>query len=713
MTEWFPERIGAFRVKGVVGRGGMGIVLRGEGPSGESVAIKLLREDFESGDEGILRRFEREATIRLEHPNVVRVVDAGRTEEGRRYIVFELLEGEPLDACLAREKTLSPRALHDLLLQIAKGLEAAHAEGIVHRDLKPGNVFRCHDGTVKLLDFGVARLKQRSNLTMTGTILGTPAYLSPEQIKGRRDVDGRADLWSVGVIAYEALTARLPFQQDATYAMLMSILVEDPTPLGRVAPGAPPELAGIVERCLQKDPNARFADAGALRAALEAVNVAGLGTLSHPPPPPLGRSAELPIDEQRVVAVVLAREVLETSRATAAIERYGGVAVPMRENVVGIFGNQTWHGDEVVRAVNAALGCRAFAARVGVGVGRAVGAGMGAGVSGEAVEAADRASELPLEGIGVLQSSLPAIRSSHKTRPVRGRKDLLEVFGEEEHPRTSHLPFVGREDEIAQLREAWALTAEGPQLVVLQGPLGVGKTRIRRAFERELEAEGIAVLGARADPAHRLRFLWLLGEVIRRDVAARFPDRPLEEALAARVREVLPLDDLGVDGGTVLAEHLGLASAETMSLEASSADPQLMGDMVRLTVEDYLSALLERGPTLLVLEDAQFADDETLELVEGLADRVPTARVLVLVVTRSDAALEPAERFAGFEDTRVLDVGGLREQPARAFARSIGVQTLGDDVLGTIVERAEGNPLFVEHMVMAFRQEGTPSEGEA
>ncbi|MEO0326207.1 MAG: protein kinase, partial [Myxococcota bacterium] len=710
MTEQLPERIGAFQVEGVVGRGGMGIVLRAASPDGDPVAIKLLHEDLATGDPGILRRFEREAAIRLEHPNVVRVVDAGRSEAGRRYIVFELLEGEPLDVRLAREKTLSPRALHDLLLQIAKGLEAAHAEGIVHRDLKPGNVFWCRDGTVKVLDFGVARLKQRSNLTMTGTILGTPAYLSPEQIKGRDDVDGRADLWSVGVIGYEALTGRLPFQQDATYAMLMSILLEEATPLDRVAPGAPPELASIVERCLQKDPYARFADARALRAALEQVPIEHLGALSRPPPS-VGKSAELPIDEQRVVAVVLAREVLERRRAAAAIERQGGVAVPMRENVVGIFGNQAWHGDEVVKAVNAALACRPFSARVGVGVGRAVGAGMGAGVSGEAVEAADRASELPLEGVGVLQSAAPAIRASHKTRPIPGRADLVEVVAEEEQ-RTSHLPFVGRDREVEQLRAAWAKATEGPRLLVLRGPLGMGKTRLRRAFEQELREEGVAVLGARADPAHRARVLWLLGEVIRRDVAARFPERPLADALEARVREVLPFDDLGVDGGGVLAEHLGLGGTETLSLEASSADPQLMGDMVRLTVEDYLSALMERGPTLLVLEDAQFCDEETLELVDGLIDRVSTASLLVIVVERSGGAQGLASRFAHWDDVETLDVGGLPAEPARAFARSIGGRSLADEVLGTIVQRAEGNPLFVEHMVMALRHDAGASGAE-
>ncbi|MGF1465307.1 MAG: protein kinase [Sandaracinaceae bacterium] len=710
------DSIGRYRIVGLLGRGGMGIVYRCETPDGRLVAVKVLREDLEGLDQAIVQRFQREALIRIDHPNIVKVLDSGAVQ-GNPFIVFELLEGRSLAGVLEGRRKLTPGEVVATLGSVCAGLEAAHAEGVIHRDLKPGNVFCCADGTIKLLDFGVARLKERSSLTLTGAIVGTPAYLSPEQINGRRGVDGRSDLWSLGVIGYEALSGRLPFRQDAPYAVLMSILLEEPTPLTQIAPKVPPELAELIMRCLQKAPADRPASARAVADALAAMRPerweapAEDVVISAP-----ASSVSLPVDEQRVVALVLAREVDRADLAYEAIEQQGGVAVPMRENVLGLFGTRTWHGDEVSRAVSAGLACRRHARQVGVGAGRAIGGDRGQGVSGEAVEAAYRASAVALEGVGVDRRSAPAVFGLHDTRVVEGHPDLVEVLGAASGViRSQTTPLFGREAEVTALQEAWAQANEmqTPTMVVLRGPAGIGKTHIRRTFQAWLTERDIAVLGARGDPAHELRFLWLLGAVIRRDVAARWPELPLPKALRERVRELLGPETVGgLDGAGLLGELLGVSSTETVSLEQAASDPQLMGDMVRLTVEDYLAAVLERGQGALILEDAQFADEATLDLVEGLPDRLGRSPTLALVLVRSDAAYDPAERFALWPSLRVIDVGPLDRAPALELAQLVGGSELSPELADAVVRRAEGNPLYVEHMVLALRHAGHSAQSD-
>ncbi|RLB54829.1 MAG: hypothetical protein DRJ42_08070, partial [Deltaproteobacteria bacterium] len=182
-TDGQPEVIGSYRIEGVLGAGGMGVVYRGVDAQGRVAAIKVIRASFTSAE--ALRRFEREAQIRIEHPNVVRVLETGSDADGAPFIAFELLEGETLAERLGRGP-MEIDAIVDLGLAICAGLSAAHREGVVHRDLKPSNVFLEAGGGVKLLDFGVARLADgATQLTEAGRVVGTLDYLSPEQAEGR------------------------------------------------------------------------------------------------------------------------------------------------------------------------------------------------------------------------------------------------------------------------------------------------------------------------------------------------------------------------------------------------------------------------------------------------------------------------------------------------------------------------------------------------
>lgn len=290
-----------YSLKRLIGTGGMGAVYESLDPQdGKPVAIKVLAIDYLT-DADIKNRFVDEGRTcqRLIHPNIVRVFDVGTAEDGTPYIVMELLDGVPLSA-YTRSGGRVPLAQAGIILQgILAGLGAAHAQGIVHRDLKPENVFLAREPSgafsAKILDFGIAKVMDAAggmgNKTRTGVLLGTPAYMSPEQIKNAKDVDARADLWSAGVMLYEMLTGRVAFPAPTEYARLAAVLNTSPPPLEAVDPNLS-RLSSFVQLAMQKDRAQRFQSglemARALSAALgveEAAPAVGL---------PLSRLPDVP-----------------------------------------------------------------------------------------------------------------------------------------------------------------------------------------------------------------------------------------------------------------------------------------------------------------------------------------------------------------------------------------------------------------------------------
>ncbi|HTQ43084.1 MAG TPA: serine/threonine-protein kinase, partial [Polyangiaceae bacterium] len=246
-----------------LGDGGMGEVYAAEPVEGGArVAIKLLRPEF-LGDAQVLARFLEEGSLctRLVHPNIARMLECAGAEDGSPYLVMELLEGVPLSAYTQNGGRIPVAQAVPILQGILAGLAAAHAQGVIHRDLKPDNVFltRAPDGTfaVKVLDFGIAKVMDAAGgmgqRTRTGMLLGTPAYMSPEQVKSARDVDARADLWSAGVMFYEMLTGRVAFPAPTEYARLSAVMHATPDPLDKVDPILAP-VAPVVARAMAKDP---------------------------------------------------------------------------------------------------------------------------------------------------------------------------------------------------------------------------------------------------------------------------------------------------------------------------------------------------------------------------------------------------------------------------------------------------------------------------
>jgi serine/threonine-protein kinase len=269
-----------FRLLQELGRGGMGAVYAAERvEDGRYVAVKILHPQF-IGDVQVLQRFleEGRTCMRLEHPNILRVHECNTAEDGSSYLVMDLLEGVPLSAYTRNGGRISVAHAVPILVGMLAGLEHAHAMGVVHRDLKPGNVFLARDPegliAVKLLDFGIAKVMDiaggMGNKTKTGMLLGTPAYMSPEQIKSAKDVDSRADLWSAGVMFYEMLTGRTAFPAPTEYARLSAVLQATPEPVEAIDPTLAP-FAPFLARALQKDPAARYQTARDMSLAVRTI----------------------------------------------------------------------------------------------------------------------------------------------------------------------------------------------------------------------------------------------------------------------------------------------------------------------------------------------------------------------------------------------------------------------------------------------------------
>jgi predicted Ser/Thr protein kinase len=263
------EQIGRYHIEGELGKGAMGLVYRATDPNiGRTVALKTMRLDVHGIEaEEMLQRFRNEARSAgvLNHPNIVTIYDAGEAD-GLFYMAMEVIEGETLQQLLSRSRVLPVEQVLSLCRQVGEGLDFAHERHVIHRDIKPANIMITTSGLVKIMDFGIA--KAGGGLTSTGQVLGTPNYMSPEQVKGK-PLDGRTDLFSLGVVLYEMLTGEKPFGAQNVTTIIYKIVHEDPIPPRELDVSIHPGLSAVVARALSKDPEMRYQSGAKLAADLE------------------------------------------------------------------------------------------------------------------------------------------------------------------------------------------------------------------------------------------------------------------------------------------------------------------------------------------------------------------------------------------------------------------------------------------------------------
>jgi serine/threonine-protein kinase len=271
---------GKYRVEKVLGQGGMGVVVQAMHQQlDERVAVKFLLPEYAQHPEASTRFLrEARAAVKIKSEHVARVIDVGTLETGAPFMVMEYLQGRDLSEVLSSKSKLPPEEAVEYVLQACEAIAEAHAAGIVHRDLKPANLFLTQraDGSqiIKVLDFGISKVTRTGesgpdmSLTKTSTMMGSPLYMSPEQMRSSRDVDARSDLWSIGAILYETLSGRTPFEGESLPELCAKILTDEPAPLTTVAPEIAPELDTAVRKCLAKNADDRYPSVAELAMAL-------------------------------------------------------------------------------------------------------------------------------------------------------------------------------------------------------------------------------------------------------------------------------------------------------------------------------------------------------------------------------------------------------------------------------------------------------------
>jgi serine/threonine-protein kinase len=342
---------GSYTIQGEIGRGGMGVVYSARDERlKRPVAIKVLPPELAFREE-IRTRFLREAetAARLTHPHIVPIHAVGEGPERLVYFVMAYIEGEPLSAKLRRRGRLPPEEARRILAETADALGAAHAVGIIHRDVKPDNILlEGSRGRVVVTDFGIAKALSSTTggatLTATGVAIGTPYYMSPEQAAGDREIDGRSDLYSLGVVGYQMLVGALPFHAPTVPGILMKQISERPPSISERRPDCPEDLAAATMRCLEKDPEDRWPTADALRRALEsrsatphrpsagaALPAPGKAVVPAPPPPPLRRSRSRGARrrERGAHEVAASGEPTAVQDARASFVRWASVCGPL------------------------------------------------------------------------------------------------------------------------------------------------------------------------------------------------------------------------------------------------------------------------------------------------------------------------------------------------------------------------------------------------
>jgi tetratricopeptide (TPR) repeat protein len=701
-----------FTLEELVGAGGMGAVFRAhDRHADETVAVKVMRERYE----GSAVRFFLEARVlaELRHPAIVRYVGHGRTVGAAHWLAMEWLDG----LSLADRLDGGPLAIAEALAlarRTAEGLAVAHARGVVHRDVKPSNLYLVGGSfdRVKVLDFGVARVG-RADLAHTGAgqRVGTPRYMAPEQVRGDRDVDARADVFALGGLLYTALTGRPPFPGEDEMAVFAQILLEEPEPLARTRPDVPPALERLITRMLAKDAGARPGDARAVEEELRQLSADTVmgGTL--------GAGAAPAESEPRLGSLILAPRVVDVAAARAAAVRHGAEVDHLAD---GSHAFLLAGGRSAVEQANQAARLALELSRLSDGpLALATGATQRVGLRLEGV-ALERAAALLAgagpPGIAVDDVSAGLLGAGFEVDGPPGAHRLVgESEQRDDRSRTllgQRTPFVGRERELRTLEAIFdeCVGDQVARVVLVTAPPGLGKSRLRRELSDRLRARHpeLQLFLGRGDPMRAGSPFSLLVPALRYATGVRDGEPAAEAAakLAARVAEVAAGDDarrVATFLGEILGVHEG--GAEHVQLRAARSDPQLMGDQLRRAWEDFLGAECARQPVLLVLEDLHYGDLPSVKLIDAALRNV-AGPLLVLALARPEVhALFPG--LWGERATTEIRLPELSPRAAAQLARAV-LGELDDGELGDLLDRAGGNALYLEELVRARAEGGQP-----
>ncbi|MCC7541614.1 MAG: protein kinase [Deltaproteobacteria bacterium] len=722
-----------FRVESTIGSGGMGTVLRAfDVASGERVAVKLLRQAMEKAE---LVRFEREAELLadLRHPAIVGYVAHGAMPSGEPFLVMQWLDGIDLAQRLRRDGVTADEALI-LARRVAEALGVAHALGVVHRDVKPANVLLVGNDVRRaaLIDFGLARAApDRTGITMLGSVLGTPEYMSPEQARGDSDVDARADVFALGCVLYEMLTGRSPFGASTPVACLARVLLEEPASIAELRNDLPEALCDLVTRMLSKDRVRRPAHGADVAARLVEIGTIEGARASRASLP----TEALSNSEQRIHSVVMAvaPEPSELFEVAVELEGYGGQTQCLSDrSLIAVFAHQATPLEQAASAARAALAVGSLLPSAIV----VLATGRGAQSHGHAVgDAIERAAALLGDEAGRASGriAIDAVTAGClESVFVIGREGGRFFLGAErtggDAVRTvlgKPTPFVGREREMGLVEATLAeVDADSVARVVLvTGPPGAGKSRLRhemiaRARDRYPELE---ILVARGDALACDSPLGLLAQLVRAAAGIASGDAPsvAQAKLRARVTPALspsreretfpePTTALGTGAARVVAflgKMIGLPLPDDAGIGSARHDPSAMAEMLSSSWTTWLAAECRAHPMLLVLDDLQWGDRPSIELLDLSLFRLSDQPLGVVAFGRPDVRdqLRDSWRSRGLLEVSLTP---LTRRASERLVKTVLGSALDESVVARIVERAEGNAFHLEELMLSARDGG-------
>lgn len=724
-----------FELLSFAAKGGMGRVYRArDRTTGATVAVKLLTES-----RGDAARFAREAGVlaSIDHPGVVRYLSHGEAPGGAPYLAMEWLSGKDL-ADRLEDSTLSVDETLRVARRIAGALAAAHRRGVVHRDIKPANLFLVGGSleSLKLLDFGVAFALDDVDLTSTGMLVGTPAYMSPEQVRGEV-VDPRADIYGLGAVLFRCLAGQPPFLGAHRLAVLAKVLLEPLTPIRELCPEVPIQIEELLTRLLSKDREQRPADGAALAEELE--------DLAAPSSRHLRRArAAVTAREQRVACVILcARSTSEDETVSddgggdgdvrRAIEQRGGSIDALARGawVITIPGGAS-PSEDATRAARCALALAKLRphAPVFVATGHMVVTGQRrvGEVIDRAADALVRSRRITGEG-GVRIDAATAALLEGRFR-VRGEEEWLVLASEESAVAPVRMllgkpaPCIGRETQLAMLStmlKACAEESRASAALVTAAP-GLGKTHLLHELlrtsvaPRELDVD---LLFARGDPMRSGSAFGIAGDIIKR--AAHVLDSDAAPVRAQKLSTLVARDFSRSDAvrqEELLGEISGILTAQkdaSPALRAARDDVSVMADAIREAWIDWIAARTRQPAgddgeppraarpghvAMIVVEDLQWADSTSVRLVEtalaGLEDRP----VFFLATSREDGAALLSDRFRA-RGLVELTLAPLSRGASERLIRGALGQSADAALVNGLLKRAGGHPFHLEELVRA------------
>jgi hypothetical protein len=731
--DMFAQR---FEILAQAGSGGMGTIFRAlDFHSGQLVALKLM--STHSTQHSDIERFNREARMlaELRHPGIVAYVAHGQSSEGYLYLAMEWLEGEDLSQRLSR----APLSIPDTLLMLrgaSDALSLLHHRGIIHRDLKPSNLF-LRDGNVErvaLLDFGIARRRQASHImTRTGSLVGTPEYMAPEQARGERSLTPATDVFALGCVVYECLTGRPPFVADQVAARLAKILFEEPIPIRRLLPNLPEPLEGLLHRMLAKDAAQRPRDAGGVHAGVvgmlgRAGAAAAAGGAAGEPEP-----HRLTVHEQELVSVVLATE---KGRAPAeeASPLYS-YRVQLAEELLRFGMQAEWLGDgslvatllragnatdQVAKAARAALELRERWPEAEVALSTGRGVVQGRLPVGEVI---DRAAHLLSSDGGPVGDAAAAgevILDEVSAALLDARFVLLptstlarwRLCGERPNTDSTRTLLgkptqcVGREPELGMLEALLSgCRDDGAACAVLiKASPGLGKSRLWHELLRRLRARGedVEIFCGRSDAMSSGSPYGIAANMVQ-GLCQLVGGEPLEDQrrkLRQRIgRHLDPAEQPRVV--EFLGELCGVPfpDGESPALRAARSEPKGMSRAIQQAFLDFLRAECGQRPVLIGIDDLQWGDGPSVALIGAALRELADHPLLVVALGRPEVSTTFPQLWA--DKVQEISLSGLSRKAGERLILEVLGQKVEPKTMSRIVSQAAGNALYLEELIRA------------